>query len=137
LMAVQLNNSMQLSPWEANSSSANQEIPGILWHPMFHNSVYKSKSLVHILRYINLGHPVVIPWRSILILWANVYQTRLHQMPEDSTLRERYCKHTNTNADRTMDSFVQYLGKLTRWDVRVSVFFRVCKLTFKHTKRKE
>jgi len=62
---VELTNSMEQSTsWEANSHSASQEIPHLLWNLKVHCYVHKGLQLTP-------SHPVSL--RSILVLPSHLY----------------------------------------------------------------
>jgi len=61
------------SSWEANSSSASEEILYILWHPTLHYYVQNSPPFVPVPSQINPIHVLTsISWRCTLILSSHV-----------------------------------------------------------------
>ena len=68
-------NCMELSPWPSNKSSADQEIPRILWNRKFHYRIHKNLASVPILNQINpvhACHPLTVT--LILILSSHLKQ---------------------------------------------------------------
>ena len=68
-----LNNSMEEGhSWEANSSSASQEISRFFWYPGVHCRVHRSPPLVPTLSQTNPVQVPVLSWKSIWILSSNL-----------------------------------------------------------------
>ena len=56
---------MQLSPWQASSPSARQEIPHSLWNAKVHCHIHNSPLLIFILSQNDPIHTIPSCWRSI------------------------------------------------------------------------
>jgi hypothetical protein len=70
------------SIWEADCSSASQEIPSILWNSILHNCVPKTPSLVSILSQINPVHsPFYIQNTHFLIILPSMRRSTRCLLP--------------------------------------------------------
>jgi hypothetical protein len=73
----QQTNSMEQSPsWEANSHSANQEIPCLLWNPKVHYRVDKDPPLVPVLSHINSVHNFQLHFSQMVDKFPAFHWTR-------------------------------------------------------------
>jgi len=61
----------QILCWEANSHSASQEIPRILWNLKVHYRVHKSPSLVPVLRQMSRFH-------TLPLYFSNIYSNTIY-----------------------------------------------------------
>jgi hypothetical protein len=69
---------MQQSPWEANSSSASQEVPLIFRYPSVHYRVHRSPSLVPILSQTNPIYAIVLKIHLNIILPCTPRSSKWH-----------------------------------------------------------
>ena len=90
--------SVEQTPWEANWSSARQEIPPILWNQKVHYRIHKSPPCVPILSQIN---PVHDPPSNCLKLHFNIILPSTSRsskwfFPSDFPIKPLYARCKNT-----------------------------------------
>jgi hypothetical protein len=65
---------------EANSSSASQEIPGVLWYPYVNYRIHNSLTLIPILRQCTPFQPVYSYLTSILVSTSHLCLGHTHKL---------------------------------------------------------
>jgi len=94
--SVEVTNTMeQNAPWEANSSSASQEIPHILRKLKVHYHIYESPPLLPVMSQINPIHaPSPISWKFIFLSPIYVWVIQVLFFPQVFSLEP--CMHLSS-----------------------------------------